>query len=63
MFDRRAAEAAARIAAERRRAGRALEIRDLQIAGIAAARNAALATRNLRHFEGSSLELVDPWET
>lgn len=61
VFDRQAAESAARIAAERRRTGRALEIRDLQIAGIAAARRAALATRNLRHFEGLGLDLVDPW--
>jgi predicted nucleic acid-binding protein len=63
VFDRWAAEAAARIAAERRRAGRALEIRDVQVAGIATARRAALATRNLRHFEGLSLDLVDPWSS
>jgi predicted nucleic acid-binding protein len=60
-FDLPAAQAAGRIAAERRRAGRPVEIRDLQIAGIALARRAALATRNLRHFEGLGLALVDPW--
>jgi toxin FitB len=60
-FDLPAAQAAGRIAAERRRAGRPVEIRDLQIAGIALARKAALATRNLRHFEGLGLTLVDPW--
>lgn len=60
-FDESAAEAAARIAAERRRAGRPVEIRDIQIAGIARARKATLATRKLRHFEDLGLHLVDPW--
>jgi len=60
-FDHSAAQAAAPMAAARRRAGRTLEIRDLQIAGIAAARKATLATRNVRHFEGFGLAVVDPW--
>jgi predicted nucleic acid-binding protein len=60
-FDPTAAQAAGRLAAERRRAGRTVEIRDVQIAGIAAARKATLATHNLRHFEGLGLVLVDPW--
>lgn len=60
-FDSAAAEAAGRIAAERRRAGRPVEIRDLQIAGIAAARRASIATRNVRHFQGLDLVVIDPW--
>lgn len=60
-FDQTAAQAAGRLAAEHRRAGRTVEIRDVQIAGIAAARKATLATRNLRHFEGLGLALVNPW--
>lgn len=60
-FDQVAADAAGRIAAERRRAGRTVEFRDVQIAGIVAARKATLATRNVRHFEGLGLSLVDPW--
>lgn len=60
-FDSAAAQAAGRIAAERRRTGRSLEIRDLQIAGIAAARKATIATRNVRHFEGLDLQLINPW--
>lgn len=60
-FDRSAAEAAARAAAARRRAGRPVEVRDLLIAGIALARRATLATRNLPHFDGIGLALVDPW--
>lgn len=62
-FDQAAAQAAGRIAAERRRAGRTVEIRDVQIAGIVNARKATLATRNTRHFEGCGLVLVDPWST
>lgn len=60
-FDRPAAEAAGTIASLRRREGRTIEIRDVQIAGIAASRKATLATRNLRHFEGPGVALVDPW--
>lgn len=60
-FDEASAEAAGRIAAERRRAGRSVEIRDVQIAGIALARKATLATRNVRHFQGLGLSLIDPW--
>jgi len=60
-FDRSAADGAGRIAAEQRRAGRPVEIRDVQIAGIAFARRATLATRNVRHFEGLGIDLVDPW--
>ena len=60
-FDDGAADAAGRIAAERRRVGRSSEIRDVQIAGIATARKAAVATRNIRHFEGLGVPLIDPW--
>ena len=62
-FDQAAAKAAGSIAAERRRTGRTVEIRDVQIAGIAKARKAAIATRNLRHFEGFGVDLLDPWST
>jgi predicted nucleic acid-binding protein len=60
-FDQVAAEAAAAMAADQRRAGRAIEIRDVEIAGIAAARRATVATRNVKHFEGLGVTLVDPW--
>ncbi|MDP9120513.1 MAG: type II toxin-antitoxin system VapC family toxin [Acidobacteriota bacterium] len=60
-FDQAAAHAAGRMAAERRRSGRTVEIRGLQIAGIALARKSAVATRNLRHFAGLGLKLLDPW--
>lgn len=60
-FDEAAAHTAGAIAAERRRAGRTVEIRDVQIAGVVKARKATLATRNIRHFEGCGVVLVDPW--
>lgn len=59
-FDATAAEAAGRVAAERQRAGRMIEIRDAQIAGIVIARKATLATHNVRHFDGIGLPIVDP---
>jgi predicted nucleic acid-binding protein len=60
-FDERAAQWAGRFAAARRRAGRTIEIRDAQIAGIAAARKATIATRNVRHFDALGPALIDPW--
>jgi len=60
-FDESAAQAAGRIGAARRRVGRTVEVRDLQIAGIAAAHKASIATRNIRHFEDLGLELINPW--
>jgi toxin FitB len=60
-FDQTAAIAAGTIAATGQRAGRAVEIRDVQIAGIASSRHATVATRNTRHFEGTGVELIEPW--
>jgi predicted nucleic acid-binding protein len=62
LFDRAAAEAAGTIAASRQRAGRTVAIRDVQIAGIASSRKATLATRNVRHFGGLGVRLVNPWK-
>lgn len=61
-FDLTAALAAGTIAATQQRAGRAVEIRDVQIAGIAASRNATVATRNTRHFDGTGVCLMNPWD-
>jgi len=60
-FDEDAARHAAVLSARARRAGRPVEIRDVQIAGIAGARRAQLATRNTKHFEAFGVRLVDPW--
>ena len=60
-FDLAAAEAAATLAAERQRKGRPIDVRDTQIAGVALARRAAIATRNAKHFDDLSIPIVDPW--
>jgi predicted nucleic acid-binding protein len=60
-FDQAAAIIAGTIAASRQSAGRTVEIRDAQVAGIAAARRATLATRNTGHFEDTGIVLVNPW--
>jgi len=60
-FDSAAATEAASLAAERRKAGRPVDMRDTQIAGIALARRATLATRNARHFRDLKVPVVDPW--
>src|SRR5262249_17761520 len=60
-FDALAGYAAGTIAAQRQRAGRGIEVRDLQIAGIVSARKGKLATRNTKHFDGVVIELVNPW--
>ena len=60
-FDSAASIAAASLAAKRRRAGRPVDMRDTQIAGIALARHATLATRNTKHFADSGVTLVNPW--
>jgi toxin FitB len=60
-FDSAAATEAASLAAARQKNGRPVDLRDTQIAGIALARRATLATRNVRHFRDLRILLVDPW--
>jgi hypothetical protein len=60
-FDSAAALEAASLAAARRKRGRPVDMRDTQIAGIALARHATLATRNVRHFADLKISIVDPW--
>ena len=60
-FDSAAARAYAGIAADRRLAGRPIGEADCQIAAISRSRAAILMTRNVRDFEGSSVDVVDPW--
>ncbi|HET8827582.1 MAG TPA: type II toxin-antitoxin system VapC family toxin [Terriglobales bacterium] len=60
-FDAAAAESAADLMARRRKAGRPVELRDTMIAGIALARRASLATRNVSHFADASISVIDPW--
>lgn len=60
-FDTDAAKTYAEIASMRRAAGRPIADADCQIAAIARASGAIVATRNLRDFEGCGVELVNPW--
>lgn len=60
-FGADAAPAYARIASDRRRAGRPISHFDAQIAAIALSTGAAIATRNLSDFGGCGVRLVDPW--
>jgi predicted nucleic acid-binding protein len=62
-LDEMAAVTAAQLAADRQRSGRAVDLRDTLIAGIAQARRATIATRNTRHFEGLDVPVVDPWRS
>ncbi len=55
------AEHAAELRVQARRAGRSLDLGDALIAATAGVRRLALATRNVSHFEGLDLRLIDPW--
>lgn len=61
-FGSDAATLYARIAADRRRAGRPISYFDAQIASIARANGAKVVTRNIADFRGCGIALVDPWE-
>jgi predicted nucleic acid-binding protein len=62
-LDELAAVTAAQLAAARQRAGRMVDLRDTLIAGIAQAHRATIATRNIRHFQGLDVPVVDPWHS
>lgn len=60
-FDAQAATRYGELAAERERAGRPMSALDAQIAAICLAHGAALATRNVKDFADSGVEVLDPW--
>ena len=62
-FGTDAAPPYARIASDRRRAGRPISHFDAQIAAIARSTGATIATRNLADFGGCGVTLVDPWRS
>ncbi len=47
--------------ADRRAAGRPISQFDAQIAAIARAHQAAVATRNVADFSGCGIDVIDPW--
>ena len=61
-FDSVAAVTAAQLAADRQQVGRAVDLRDTLIAGIALAHRATIATRNTKHFEGLDVPVINPWD-
>ena len=61
VFDSNAASAYAEISAQRQALGRPISQSDCQIAAIARSHRTAVATRNVRDFEGVGVELIDPW--
>ena len=60
-FDSNAARAYADIAAASRAAGHPISQSACQIAGIARSRGMAVATRNVRDFSDTGVEVIDPW--
>lgn len=60
-LDLESAEAASKVAAAQKRRSVDIDLGDHQIAGIALANRATLATRNTKHFEGLGTILVNPW--
>jgi predicted nucleic acid-binding protein len=61
VFDAAAAERAAELEAAGLKSGRPRDRRDTMIAGIVLANHAALATRNVKHFEDIAKSVVNPW--
>lgn len=61
-FEEGAARLYGDLMARRKRSGRPMSIADGQIAAIALDQRFAVATRNITDFEGSGLEVVDPFE-
>ncbi|HUO83964.1 MAG TPA: type II toxin-antitoxin system VapC family toxin [Thermoanaerobaculia bacterium] len=62
LFDEAAARAYGEIMGHRRRRGRPMSALDGQIAAIASANQIALATRNVRDFEQSGIEVINPFD-
>jgi toxin FitB len=56
-----AAEQYAIIASSREQAGRLVPGFDALIAAVCKSHGATLATRNMADYEGTGIELIDPW--
>jgi toxin FitB len=62
QFDNKAAKAFAKINAKVQSAGGTISFADCAIAAIAQANGFALATRNVRDFNKTGVEIVNPWD-
>ena len=62
-FDARAAVETAVWHAQLRSSGRAMQVTDCQIAGIAVSRRIPIATRDIDDFSGIAVKLINPWGT
>jgi len=62
LFDQEAANMAATLAANRKKTGNVVDMRDTFIAGIALSRKAIIATRNTKHFQDLEVEIINPWK-
>ncbi|MGH3319228.1 MAG: type II toxin-antitoxin system VapC family toxin [Streptosporangiaceae bacterium] len=60
-FDTLAAVQYAAVVSDRERLGRPITISDAQIAAICRAHHATLASRNVKDFEDTGVEVIDPW--
>ncbi len=60
-FDQPSARMYSIIVPQREAVGRPIAIFDAMIAAIARSRNAAVATRNTRDFEGCGVRVINPW--
>lgn len=61
-FDRHAAHEYGTLVPARLARGRPISIPDAQIAAIALAHGATLATRNVTDFEGIGIAVINPWD-
>ncbi|MFP4619290.1 MAG: type II toxin-antitoxin system VapC family toxin [Spirochaetaceae bacterium] len=61
-FDGPAAIEYAHILNTREKIGRPISMPDAQIASICRVIGSALATRNIKDFENTGIELIDPWD-
>ncbi len=60
-FDTKAAEVFAKLNTDAQRQGNPLGFADCAIASIARAHGFGVATRNVKDFKGTGIEIVDPW--
>lgn len=62
-FDRHAAVEYADIVIKHEKAGSPISMADAQIAAICLSSNYKLATRNIKDFNNTGVDLINPWET